>query len=423
MFNFRPNLQRLGLYVEPPAEEDVPGLHNWRPNEEVPGLHTWRPRNADGPIREATLSAAPLHSDGSGDLFNLFERPDQGSNAFGPVGDGTPSPYLAFARGLNSNAGGASIVAPEAVQLSGMAPFASATSSQTPISSLSFAGGATDGPPLKAPPSLSFLGKSTPQTEYALLGDMTNPLPVSGQQSFNRPMPGEGLSGANADRAEAAGPDVLPVSNGQRSTWDRAIDPNIIRVGGTPALAGNETEIAQQQETQRPKLRKDPSPGMVVVLPDGSTITDPQSPTGKLMAPVADLNAVAKAGRETRETFRALAVTPIGARLYLAAVLGLNVGHGGTFDYQRRGNKITGYTHLQQFDKVSNLNVGLFAQQAGLTLEEILDIAGTFARNFSSNSDPTQPYGLSRTQLKFITRGYQIGESGVFDEPPPNPYR
>jgi hypothetical protein len=34
---------------------------------------------------------------------------------------------------------------------------------------------------------------------------------------------------------------------------------------------------------------------------------------------------------------------------YLATMLGLNVGHAGSFDYQRRGNKVTGYTQLRQF--------------------------------------------------------------------------
>jgi hypothetical protein len=101
----------------------------------------------------------------------------------------------------------------------------------------------------------------------------------------------------------------------------------------------------------------------------------------------------------------------------LIAILGLNVGQGGTFDYQRRGNMITGYTHLQQFKKVSNLNVGLFAQQAGLTLEEVLNIAGTFARYRSRNAKPGEPYGLDPAQLEYITRGFKLGESGMYDPP------
>lgn len=58
---------------------------------------------------------------------------------------------------------------------------------------------------------------------------------------------------------------------------------------------------AQAQTPQAPQpetsLKIDPSPGEVVVLPDGSTVADPYSATGKLMSPIADLGAVAAAGR------------------------------------------------------------------------------------------------------------------------------
>ena len=79
---------------------------------------------------------------------------------------------------------------------------------------------------------------------------------------------------------------------------------------------------------------------------------------------------------------------------------------------------ITGYTHLPQFQKVSNLNVGLFAQQAGVSLEAVLKIAGEFARHRSSNAKEGAPYGLDPIQLELITLGYKIGESGMFDRPP-----
>jgi RHS repeat-associated protein len=173
-----------------------------------------------------------------------------------------------------------------------------------------------------------------------------------------------------------------------------------------------------QAQTPQPQLQKDTSPGEVVVLPNGSTIPDPDSPSGELRAPVADLSAVAAAGRQSRETLRALqGGNPVVFYGSLIAILGLNVGQGGTFDYQRRGNMITGYTHLQQFKKVSNLNVGLFAQQAGLTLEEVLNIAGTFARYRSRNAKPGEPYGLDPAQLEYITRGFKLGESGMYDPP------
>jgi hypothetical protein len=179
---------------------------------------------------------------------------------------------------------------------------------------------------------------------------------------------------------------------------------------------------AQTPQAQKPgtSLETDTSPGEVVVLPDGSTISDPQSSTGKVMSPAADLSAVAAAGRQAGSTYRSMLSSPEGAAAafpYLATMLGLNVGHAGSFDYQRRGNKVTGYTQLRQFAHVSNVNVGLFAQQAGLSLEETLWIAGKFACRFSGNAKENEPYCLDPEQLQFITTGYKIGQSGTFDPP------
>jgi hypothetical protein len=78
---------------------------------------------------------------------------------------------------------------------------------------------------------------------------------------------------------------------------------------------------------------------------------------------------------------------------------------------------LTGYTHFCHFRPIANVNVGVFAQQAGLTLEETLDIAGRYARNFSRNSDPSKPNGLDSITSHYITVGYKIGQSGVFDPP------
>lgn len=52
--------------------------------------------------------------------------------------------------------------------------------------------------------------------------------------------------------------------------------------------------------------------------------------------------------------------------------LGTKLGHAGTFDYQREGSFLEGYTQHPQFRDISNVNVGVFAQQAGLSKEEIL---------------------------------------------------
>lgn len=118
------------------------------------------------------------------------------------------------------------------------------------------------------------------------------------------------------------------------------------------------------------------------------------------------------------DTYRMLAESPdgsIGATSYLMGALGTYLGHGGVFDYQRRGNMITGYTQLPQFRHVSNFNIGLFAQQAGLPLEDTLRIAGTFAKWFSSNYKPHQPYGLDPENVEFIRKGFDAGTSGTFD--------
>jgi hypothetical protein len=163
------------------------------------------------------------------------------------------------------------------------------------------------------------------------------------------------------------------------------------------------------------------NPGFPVVLPNRSNVYDSDSATGKLMSPVPDLSPVAAAGSETFERYRKLmlaseaaaAAGPVAAlaaaaiaEAYLLERLNANVGQGGTFDYQRTGNRLSGFTQLRQFRDVSNFNVGLFCQKAGLTLDETLSKAGTFAKYRSSNSDSNQPYGLNPRTAKFIRVGH-----------------
>ena len=87
--------------------------------------------------------------------------------------------------------------------------------------------------------------------------------------------------------------------------------------------------------------------GHPVTLPDGSTIPDDTSPTGKVMSSVSNLAVVAAAGRKAGAEYRALLANPTtasGAILAFGAMLGLALGHGGTFDYQRGpGNSLTGF--------------------------------------------------------------------------------
>jgi hypothetical protein len=453
MFNVRPSFPWLGFHVEPPVEEEVPGLHNWRPdevpglhnwrrNEEVPGLHNWRPSEeapgfrmkADGSVRQTAAPAAQLRTDVSGNPFGLFDL--YGVDAFTPVGDVPPPPYLGrWPTGSAPSFG----PAPAGAMLPSAGPWSqsahtllSHTVSPNPPSSSNLppspfvstrnawpAADRTDDPNVVRAADTQ-IAQNQPPPLFVALGHATKPPPMSEQPS---PM---SLRGPLHGLAKSA----VEVAN--------AVDPNVIRVADDGlAVVDDEVQVAQQQRgpagldvtpdsqqgpAQKPpsKLRKDLSPGVAVVLPDGSNVTDPKSPTGQLMAPLADLSAVAAAGRKAGEQYnRMLQSGSPFALIYLMTALGTNVGQGGVFDYQREGNRITGYTHLQQFKNVSNLNVGLFGQQAGLTLEELLTIAGKFACNFSGNARPDQPYCLHPDQLEYITRGYQIGRTGVFDPPPP----
>lgn len=135
MFNFRPSFPWLGFHVEPPVEEEVPGLHNWRPGEEAPGFRM----NADSSVRQTAAPAAQLRTDVSGNPFGLFDL--YGVDAFRPVGDGSPPPYLADAGKLYDRLGGAPTSDPDTVQPAGLTSFALAPS----ISSLpSYGGTGTD---------------------------------------------------------------------------------------------------------------------------------------------------------------------------------------------------------------------------------------------------------------------------------------
>ena len=190
-------------------------------------------------------------------------------------------------------------------------------------------------------------------------------------------------------------------------------------------LCDNSTVKIQQNRSQlRQRWLKKPI-GKPVILPDGSRIVDPNgsSSSGYIMSPVADLSPIAAAGQRAGKLYRGMMADPrnkANAINVLLLNLFTNVGTGGAFDYQREGNQIVGhltqFKQLRQFRDVSNINVGLYCQQAGLTLEETLREAGGYARQFSSNARADQPYGLHRFQKQFITMGFEIGQSGIYDK-------
>lgn len=177
-----------------------------------------------------------------------------------------------------------------------------------------------------------------------------------------------------------------------------------------------------------PGTKREDGPGQIVVLPDGSRIPDTgsrtRSPTGYVMSPRDNLAEVAAAGRRAAQDLRVQLQHPGSSR---DAAIGfmwrnfLSVGTGGKYDYQREGHQflghLTGFTQLRQFHPIANINVGLFSQQAGMTLEETLRAAGRYAELFSSNYHPNEPYGLDPRTAHYIEEGFRIGETGMFDRP------
>ena len=272
--------------------------------------------------------------------------------------------------------------------------------------------------------SVSFNAPQTPSPDPAAPPGIGLPLPTAANQTPADPTPSAGSSPLNPRGFGGAFNYARYVPDNPINQAEPVAEPpnTMQKASGGTDLSPIGSAQAQTPQAQQPgtSLKIDPSPGEAVVLPDGSTVADPSSATGKLMSPVTDLAAVAAAGRAAGMTFRAMLDNPetaAGAFPYLGTMLGVNLGHAGTFDYQRRGNMIAGYTQLPQYAHVSNFNVGLFAQQAGLPLEQILWIAGKFACNFSRNAKENEPYCLHPEQLQYITMGYKTGQSGMFDPP------
>jgi len=137
------------------------------------------------------------------------------------------------------------------------------------------------------------------------------------------------------------------------------------------------------------------------------------------MSPVADLSPVAATGQSIGATYSAMLSNPNSAETAFFVLLGelfAAVGTGGTYDYQRQGNLISGFTQRPQFRDVSNFNVGTVTQQAGLTLDETQTAAGIFAFLFSSNYSPKSSYGLTPRTAAFIQSGYTCGASGALSK-------
>jgi len=170
--------------------------------------------------------------------------------------------------------------------------------------------------------------------------------------------------------------------------------------------------------------KKSGAPGVPVKLPNGQTVPNRYSANGVLMAPTSDLRPVAAAGRAIKKNVDESASLAVyggydaGSAILgqLVAGLATNLAQNGDFDYQRATFVKGQLQQLPQFRDVSNFNVGLLAQQAGLSLDEVLTIAGTYALLKSSNYSSDQPYGLDPRTRDLTVLGYQTGASGAYGQ-------
>ncbi|MDB5705971.1 MAG: hypothetical protein JWN66_3087, partial [Sphingomonas bacterium] len=236
---------------------------------------------------------------------------------------------------------------------------------------------------------------------------------------------GDAMGQAIGDRAgisaegDRAGPfrDIVAKAD-DHVTFGRGGRP-VTGTDGKSLLESTLEPLLHKPDPVRPPPRFD---GYPVKLPNSHHVVDDHSDSQVLMSPVADLSDVAAAGREAGKNYRIIAgdaLSSASAPLYIVQAMGENVGQGGKFDYQRKGNRLTGFQQLRQFRNVSNFNVGLFMQQTGLyTLEQTLGISGTFARLFSSNHRADQPHGLDPQTERWIRNGYNAGRSGAYGKPP-----
>jgi hypothetical protein len=186
MFNVRP-------------ERYLPGLHNFRPpEEEVPGFRM----NADGSIRDASapLQVNPHVGDNP---FGAFDR--LGTNAFFPVGDGSPPPYPAHVPGLFNGLGRMPTLDKDEPAGTAVSPLSN---------SPSFPASGSDAMPPVTQPSPFLIGRldtgDGPRPPSASLGYTANPSSTSEQHLPLPPFAGPVLSGGRSTMGPNTAGDTLP---------------------------------------------------------------------------------------------------------------------------------------------------------------------------------------------------------------------
>lgn len=185
--------------------------------------------------------------------------------------------------------------------------------------------------------------------------------------------------------------------------------------GGTEPPPG--TRVHREAAEEETRMERDDWQGVKVRLPNGQFIEDLKSPTGYVMAPVNNLTSVAADARRAREKLPPFGpTTMVQYALALRSVLKENLAQGGRHDDQRRLDPSgkDGFVQLRQFRSIANVNVGLFCQQVGSSHFNTIALATLYAVGNSSNSSASKP--LDDDTRKYIEIGYELGESGQFDE-------
>ena len=143
-----------------------------------------------------------------------------------------------------------------------------------------------------------------------------------------------------------------------------------------------------------------PKDAVAVRRPDGTTIDDPQSPAGKLMAPPhANFQQVYAAGEK-------IARWPL-MQQYDAAEFA--IGHFGTYDFQR--DKAPNRFFVE-YIPAANYAVGVYTAGAGYTLEATYIIAQRYALSHSSNW-----YDYWSRGRPWIKQGWEDARRGYWKKP------
>jgi hypothetical protein len=166
------------------------------------------------------------------------------------------------------------------------------------------------------------------------------------------------------------------------------------------------------------------APGVEVKYPNGSSVPDKYNSQGDhkgvMVGPTSDLSGVAAAGRNLKKEIDMLIAEGDleRAKALLYSALATNVATGGNFDYQRHGPQSDlftgGFEQFRTFRDVSNFNVGLFAQQAGLNWDETISFARVYAFFMSSNARGS--YTPDARNYEMTREGYEAGASGVYGQ-------